>query len=70
MANRHRNDFIKVTEGRYSGKRLIDIAIVNPKFILEYNEKYPGAASIELVEYCRDEVLLNNILITQDGKGA
>lgn len=61
MANKHRNDFIKVTEGRYSGKRLIDIAIVNPKFILDYNEKHPGAASIELIEYCKDEVLLNSM---------
>ena len=70
MANKHRNDFIRVTEGQYKGKRLIDIAIVNPKFILEYNEKYPGAASIELVEYCQDEVLLNSILTLQDGGGA
>jgi len=63
MANKHRNDLIRVTDGIYSGKRLIDIAIKDPKFILEYDEKHPGSASMELVDYCRDEVLLNSILI-------
>ena len=62
MANKHRNDLIKITDGIYSGKRLIDIAIRDPKFILEYDEKHPGYASMELVDYCRDEMLLNSIL--------
>ena len=61
MGNKHRNDLVKVEDGRYSGKRLIDIAIINPKFILEYNDKHPGVASIELIEYCKDEVLINRM---------
>ena len=61
MSNRHRNDLVRVKEGRYSGMRLIDIAIKNPKYILEYDEKHPGVASIELIDYCKDEVLLNEM---------
>jgi len=61
MSNKHRNDLVRVKEGRYSGMRLIDIAIRNPKYILEYDEKHPGVASIELIDYCKDEVLLNEM---------
>jgi len=63
MANRHRNDFVKITDGKYCGKRLIDIAIVDPKFILEFDNNNPGVASIELIDYCKDEVLLNEIIL-------
>ena len=62
MGNRHRNDFVRVFEDGYNGQRLIDIATVNPEFILKYNAKYPGVASIELIEYCKDETLLNDIM--------
>jgi hypothetical protein len=61
MSNKHRNDLVRVKEGKYAGMRLIDIAIKDPKFILEYNEQNRGVASIELVDYCKDEVLLNEM---------
>lgn len=62
MRYKLRNDHSKVMDGVYAGRRLIDIALVNPGFILEFNELHPGVASIELIEYCRDEVLVGDLL--------
>jgi len=67
MGNKHRNDFVRVYDDNYNGQRLIDIAIRNPEYILQYNEKYPGVASIELIEYCKDETLVNNIMQKKQG---
>lgn len=62
MAYKLRNDHTRVMDGVYAGRRLIDIAIVNPGFIIEFDRLYPGVASIELIEYCRDEVLVSDLL--------